>query len=400
MRHEDVYPHLVHWIRSIGEPGYPYGLTSLVNDQIKNYLLDSSPNIENLFARFGYKIIRFSYEADDFDFDRRIKSCNNYSNKLALSLAKAANLVYQDKAYIAEIATQWGIFPKRISANMSTKQKLRDKNFRDYITSIFRYFYDKEHDTQAFMFQTKKCIVLALRGSQGMRDWQTTVNTRPRPFSIRPADGKEFISSSYKGGKVHTGFFLEWVSIERDILIQLDDWEKVRIKKGQTLPPLLVTGHSLGGALATMAAASLQENGIKVTGVYTFGQPRVGDGKFSSHLNKKIAGKFFRFVNNNDVVPHLPPPWLTGNLFRLYKHTGSLKYFNYRGFFVHNYDLHMRVIEAISGVIKLFSEPTLDLMDDHSMQDYIKNLNKTLQKDNTNSEYKKIKKQEAENKRV
>ncbi|MEO1403203.1 MAG: lipase family protein, partial [Cyanobacteria bacterium J06635_1] len=350
--------------------------------------------------RFGYKVLRSPYNNDDFDFDKKIKKINVYSNELALSLAKAAHLIYQDRIYVAEIATRWGIYPEKLDPDVSIKQKLRDRNVRDYITSNFRYFDDKEHDTQAFMFQTKKCIVLAFRGSQEMRDWQTNFNCRPRPFSIRPGGGKTIISSAYKDGKVHKGFFLGWASIERKVLKQLDDWEKVRIKKGQTLLPLLVTGHSLGGALATMAAASLQENGIRIAGVYTFGQPRVGDTKFTSQFNQKLADKFFRFVNNNDVVPHLPPPWLTWNPFRVYKHAGKLKYFNAKGFFVSNYNLSMRVIDAISGVIKNFSKSTLDLIDDHSMQYYIGNLNKTLQKDNANAEDKSIEKQEAENKRV
>ena len=75
-------------------------------------------------------------------------------------------------------------------------------------------------------------------------------------------------------------------------------------------------GHSLGGALATLAAARYPA----AEGLYTYGSPRVG--------NKAFAGSFdvpaWRFVNNNDFVVHLPPP-------RPYMHVGRLKYFDADG---------------------------------------------------------------------
>ena len=48
---------------------------------------------------------------------------------------------------------------------------------------------------------------------------------------------------------------------------------------------LRVTGHSLGAALATHAAAHLLVNKVKVTELYTYGSPRVGDPNFSVWFN-------------------------------------------------------------------------------------------------------------------
>lgn len=59
------------------------------------------------------------------------------------------------------------------------------------------------------------------------------------------------------------------------------------------------TGHSLGGALAVLAAARVQA----VQGVYTFGAPKVGDRKFADSYQVPT----YRFVNNKDPVPDLPP---------------------------------------------------------------------------------------------
>jgi|JI6StandDraft_1071083.scaffolds.fasta_scaffold11293_10 predicted lipase len=69
---------------------------------------------------------------------------------------------------------------------------------------------------------------------------------------------------------------------------------------------LIVTGHSLGAALATHAVGHLLHLGIKVDLFYNLGSPRVGDSKFHDWLSK-LYGKFVgRIVHWKDPVPHLP----------------------------------------------------------------------------------------------
>lgn len=77
--------------------------------------------------------------------------------------------------------------------------------------------------------------------------------------------------------------------------------------------------HSIGGALGTLFTAKLladypliSESEL-VGGIYTFGQPRLGDIQFASYLNRKVGHIFYRLVHDNDVVPRLPlgiPAWL------------------------------------------------------------------------------------------
>ena len=73
-----------------------------------------------------------------------------------------------------------------------------------------------------------------------------------------------------------------------------------------------VTGHSLGAALATLAAVDLVEESIvprsKMT-VYHFGSPRVGNDGFASFY-KDLVPHTFRLVNERDIVPSLPPQFL------------------------------------------------------------------------------------------
>ena len=63
---------------------------------------------------------------------------------------------------------------------------------------------------------------------------------------------------------------------------------------------LWLTGHSLGGALATLAAAS--PLGARAAGLYTFGSPPVGDSAFGH----AVRVPHLRFVNGRDAVPRVP----------------------------------------------------------------------------------------------
>jgi triacylglycerol lipase len=76
--------------------------------------------------------------------------------------------------------------------------------------------------------------------------------------------------------------------------------------------PLFIVGHSLGGALAVIAAQRLvRELGVEVTGVYTFGMPRVGGAEFFAAYHAcGLAGVTYRLVHGLDIVPTVPPTFL------------------------------------------------------------------------------------------
>ena len=79
--------------------------------------------------------------------------------------------------------------------------------------------------------------------------------------------------------------------------------------------PLWVTGHSLGGALAILAAWLFLRRTVPVHQVYTFGAPMVGNKDVADALNREYAGKLFRYVNSPDPVPLLPMLSLVANDF-------------------------------------------------------------------------------------
>lgn len=79
------------------------------------------------------------------------------------------------------------------------------------------------------------------------------------------------------------------------------------------LEALFITGHGLGAALAAVAAAVIFGDPDCARwrklfrGVYTFGQPMVGDAVFAQQCEARFGKMTFRHVHGNDVVPRLPP---------------------------------------------------------------------------------------------
>lgn len=111
------------------------------------------------------------------------------------------------------------------------------------------------------------------------------------------------------GGKVHVGF-----KGELDKL-----WPKIE-KALAKVDVLYITGHSLGAAMATIAASRLQG---KAQALVTFGSPRVGNAEFVRNLNID----HYRVQNNCDDVTKVPFS-LMG-----FRHHGTHKYMNFYGEF-------------------------------------------------------------------
>lgn len=133
---------------------------------------------------------------------------------------------------------------------------------------------------------------------------------------------------SGQGGKIHKGFknALDEVWTHNDNIKQhLKD-----LRQAYPKMTFWFTGHSLGAALATIAADRF---GF-VQGLYTYGSPRVGDTNFRNtfSIHPTLKNNAYRFVNNNDIVPYLPPsspieiPFLD-----VYHHVGNFKYINSLG---------------------------------------------------------------------
>lgn len=149
---------------------------------------------------------------------------------------------------------------------------------------------------QGFIAWGGDFAVLAFRGTDSLEDWRTDAN---HAMVSRPA----------YPGRVHRGFA---EALNRG-------WSSV-VHLVSLLPPglpLLATGHSLGGALAVLAAVRLRSAGLASPRVVTFGQPRPGDRAFCRGAALPL---WRRVALGGDPVVHLPASLA---LWRPYAHGGA-----------------------------------------------------------------------------
>ncbi len=148
--------------------------------------------------------------------------------------------------------------------------------------------FDAGTDTQGYVAVRRPdgvpgMAVLAFRGTQQVKDWMTNLDAATTPVSS--ADGATL-------GHVHKGFNAAFLSVRERIDELLEGDEDL---------PLFITGHSLGGALATLA--TWYRPGDSLAACYTFGAPRVGD----TGLMDRFRTPIYRIVNGVDPVPFVPP---------------------------------------------------------------------------------------------
>lgn len=158
--------------------------------------------------------------------------------------------------------------------------------------------YFERHDSQAIIDIVDANMIIAFRGTEPTHliDWARDLNIT----KIRGAHGCVSIGVLDAYREIKT-------EIEQYIKEQAGRWR------------IYLTGHSLGGALATICASRLMEMGIEWEGLHTFGSPRVGDEKFADSLNI-YQDKIFRWVNGCDIVTRLPMR-VQG-----FKHCGTVQY--------------------------------------------------------------------------
>ncbi|MAX81613.1 MAG: hypothetical protein CL843_15740 [Crocinitomicaceae bacterium] len=168
------------------------------------------------------------------------------------------------------------------------------------------FFWGKSSATKypfGLLVETDRHVVIAFRGTVGYMEWINNGLVLQRQLEI---PGIEFPL------KVHSGF----LEIFKSIQTHLDQyWNTIDTLRQDK--PLIITGHSLGGAIAQLSALYLRM--LEPT-VYTFGAPRVGDPEFVKAYNNSIKHSF-RVVNGYDWVPSLPPKLVLEKGKELYKHT-------------------------------------------------------------------------------
>jgi triacylglycerol lipase len=217
---------------------------------------------------------------------QRISGDVAFDIEKARALAWAAQLAYEvdDPDKVAAIFTQWewnslGTFSNRFLSHFPIG------------------------GTKGFTASVDGNVVIAFAGTEPNNplDWI-------EDFSIIPT--REGVTTGFEAG-----------------------WESVRQQIGaviqEALGKIFFAGHSLGGALAVVAAKQLAKDlgANRVGGVYTIGMPRPGNRAYAEDYNRLLGDRTFRLVHGEDVVPRVPPG------FAGYRHVGQVLFCAHGGTF-------------------------------------------------------------------
>jgi Lipase (class 3) len=210
-------------------------------------------------------------------------------------------------------------------------------------------------DVCAFVASSANYNLLVFRGTKIPQDWMEDLYCTPVRF--------DWIFESAPGiGEIHAGFGHTLADGLSRIIAALAPCDQTK--------QLLVTGHSLGGALAALVGACFTIMGPAirpVSAIYTFGQPRIGLHNFCNTYERLLGRKLVRFVNKLDLVPRVPfENWD-------YSDEGAMIHFDSSG----NPSIESpewqnflaRTLQSFDDCVEIMGHLSVDV-GDHSMSDY------------------------------
>ncbi|GMH41168.1 hypothetical protein BSKO_09078 [Bryopsis sp. KO-2023] len=167
-------------------------------------------------------------------------------------------------------------------------------------------------DTNVFVAWNDATILICFRGTYSASNVCTDLQLWRVPHF--PKRSSNFMRTH---PLVHRGFIKSWKALNDRIIAKVD---KIMDSGGFDVgnARVLVTGHSLGGALAVLASLDMAVHcGIDKRRItcYTYGAPRVGNRTFVSEYNSMVPDTW-QVVNDEDVVPRVP------KFLKFFKHVG------------------------------------------------------------------------------
>ena len=165
--------------------------------------------------------------------------------------------------------------------------------------------------------------------------------------------------------EVHHGFLACFESVHQEVLHAVRN-----LVQEFPADEVYIYGHSLGGALDIFCAFEFYRQKLPVTGVYTFGCPRVGNDHFARLYNAALGDRTFRVVNQNDIVPRLAP-LETG-----YRHVGQEIFMPPFGSWVVNPNPLFKLFADGAGLWNAFKTRQEVLAGNHFMASYLAKMNR------------------------
>ncbi|KAF8063676.1 TIC20-V [Scenedesmus sp. PABB004] len=187
-----------------------------------------------------------------------------------------------------------------------------------YGLTAHKVVYDAEGELKVLFAWNASTVLVAFRGSTTAANWlaDTMIWRTPHPGSELAAQAAQRAGAA----KVHSGFLRCWSGSGLDVRVL----GLLRVLIDTALEPgrlkIYITGHSLGGALATLTAYDLAKAAPRLdertqVSVYTYGAPRAGNRAFAAEYGRACPDTW-HVINDQDTVPR------GGKLISAYKRNG------------------------------------------------------------------------------
>jgi Lipase (class 3) len=235
--------------------------------------------------------------------DSLLKTGQNPDPCIAYALAALSAYAYSDERTVMEVAAQLGL----VGYTSKTYQQFVDVMFIDSTAYLLRS-------------ADGRVAILVYRGTnlESLINWLVDLDVDPEKVEI------EFHDQPTRF-KIHRGFHRNLLATFDKIVAELEgalgqhsaaaDSDGKATPGHEPLEALYITGHSLGAAMAAMAALLLRTDAKhqpifdKLKAVYTYGQPMIGDHRLAKRCDEPnvLRHKLIRYVFGHDCAAQLPP---------------------------------------------------------------------------------------------
>jgi len=168
-------------------------------------------------------------------------------------------------------------------------------NIKRLISGENRYYSDKATDAECIVLNQKQDLYIVFQGTDSKQDWRQDLKFKTVPIF---ANKKQF--------RVHEGMFEQYVSLKKYLDKEITNYCDTYT---DTKKRVVISGHSLGGALAILCAiffhALFEKANIEIK-IVTIGAPRVLATNLSEWFSKRLSPHTIRIVNHCDEIPNLP----------------------------------------------------------------------------------------------
>jgi triacylglycerol lipase len=231
---------------------------------------------------------------------------------------------------------------------------------------------DERTDTLAFAAANETEVFVCFRGTRDLRNWITDLDCGlTSASSVEPR-----IADCGLEGGIHAGFYRALEAVWGELAAVLE-----RMAAGRK--NIFFCGHSLGGALAMLAAARWEGRGgagnsaaisgslpRAATWMYSFGQPRVGNRAWARWYDARLRQRSFRIVHAEDVVARVP--WLLG----MFRHAGTEVFHDAQGVEHVDWPWICKLRSDARGLWEEWKCGQVALLGDHRVSTYVELLNR------------------------